>query len=202
MPSNMEAIQKIKEIKSRKIIIGENIDLFPYSTEFIDDIIRLRNQEEARYFLAQKFSLTREQQLSWMQNYELTDTEVGFVIKDKKGTCMGLMFLYDYKAESNTIELGRLVFDLQKTKGGPYFLEGMLVIMDLAFEVIEVDKIVAAIKKDNTQTIKFARKLGFMPVGECVIRNEEYVSLEVPPGNRDYKDHYRVVQAWKHKTIQ
>jgi RimJ/RimL family protein N-acetyltransferase len=126
---------------------------------------------------------------------------VGFVIKDKKGTLMGLMFLYDYNAEKNTIELGRLVFDLQKTKGGPYFLEGMLILMDLAFEVIKVDKIVCAIKKDNIQTIKFACKLGFQPVGECVIRDEEYMTLEVPPGNRDYKEHYRIVEAWKHKVI-
>jgi RimJ/RimL family protein N-acetyltransferase len=197
----MEAIQKIKEIRSR-MISGENIDLFPYSIEFIDDIIRLRNQAEAKYFLAQKYSLTRELQLSWMEKYEATENEVGFVIKDKKGTCMGLMFLYDYNSEKNAIELGRLVFDLQKTKGGPYFLEGMLVLMDLAFEVIKVDKIVCAIKKDNLQTIKFARKLGFEPVGECIIRNEEYMSLEVPADNKEYKEHFKLVHAWKHKVTQ
>src|SRR5690349_10726423 len=145
----MEALQKIKEIRSHKIS-GENIDAFPYSVEFVDDIIRLRNQSEARYFLAQKYSLTRQLQLEWMEQYERTENEVGFVIKDKKGTPMGLIFLYDYNAEKNTIELGRLVFDLQKTKGGPYFLESMLILMDLAYEVIKVDKIVCAIKKDNT----------------------------------------------------
>jgi RimJ/RimL family protein N-acetyltransferase len=197
----MEAKERIKEIRSGRIS-GENIDLFPYSVEFVDDIIRLRNQAEARYFLAQKFSLTREQQLAWMEQYELRDTEVGFVIKDKKGTLMGLMFLYDYNSEKNTIELGRLVFDLQKTKGGPYFLEGMLILMDLAFDVIKVDKILGAIKKDNLQTIKFACKLGFALVGECIIRDEEYVNIEVLSGNKEYKDHYRVVQAWKHKATQ
>ena len=195
----MEALQKIKEIRSRKIS-GENIDAFPYSVEFVDDIIRLRNQSEARYFLAQKYSLTRQLQLEWMEQYERAENEVGFVIKDKKGTPMGLIFLYDYNAEKNTIELGRLVFDLQKTKGGPYFLESMLILMDLAYEVIKVDKIVCAIKKDNLQTIKFAQRLGFRPVGECIIRDEEYMTLEVPEGNRDYKEHYKIVQAWKHKN--
>lgn len=75
--SNINAIK-------RAVYEGHIIDLCPYDIKYAEDIIRIRNQARAKYFLSQDFNLTKEQQLSWIQEDLKRENEAGFVAINKK----------------------------------------------------------------------------------------------------------------------
>src|SRR5215217_1838231 len=165
-------------------IIGRSIDLLPYDLNHIDEIIHLRNQHAAKYFLAQHYDLTYEQQKNWIEGYLLNDRELGYIVKNKRGYTVGTLFLYN--ATDKKIELGRAVYDLDKKAGGPYVVESLLQILAIAFEQLGFEEVVANVKNDNLSLISLLKKFGFVYVGHTEIRGASYQQLSLAGGNHDF----------------
>lgn len=191
---NQQTLASLK----KQIICGSVVDLYPFSPEFAADIARLRNQEKARYFLSQNFELTEEAQLQWMRQYADRSDEINFVAVSKAGQVTGTFGLYNY--QHNSIELGRVVFDLEKVKGGvPYALESAVLVLDIAFDMLEVKKVVVNIREDNHNLIKFVQSLGFCTTGACEIREQPYVELRIKEDSRLYQKYSRYLSSWMEK---
>lgn len=191
---NKQALASLK----KQVITGRIVDLYPFSPEFAADIVRLRNQEKARYFLSQNFELTEEAQLQWIRQYTEHPEEINFVTVSKSGCPVGTFGLYDLK--DDCMEFGRLVFDLEKVKGGvPYALESAILVFDLAFDVIGLERVVANIREDNYNLLKFAQSLGFRPTGACMLREQPYVVLHMESYERSYRRYLPYIGAWMEK---
>ena len=191
---NQQTLASLK----KQIICGSVVDLYPFSPEFAADIARLRNQEKARYFLSQNFELTPENQLAWMQQYADRSDEINFVAVNKSGTVVGTLGLYNY--QQDCMELGRVVFDLEKVKGGvPYTLESAIQVLDIAFDCLKVKEVVVNIREDNYNLIKFVQSLGFCTTGACEIREQPYVELRIKEDGRLYQKYSQYLSSWMEK---
>lgn len=191
---NQQALDSLK----KQVITGRIVDLHPFSPEFAADIARLRNQEKARYFLSQNFELTPENQLEWMLQYADHPDQINFVAVSKSGAVVGTFGLYNY--QNGSMEFGRLVFDLEKVKGGvPYALESAILVFDLAFDYLGLDRVVANIREDNHKLLKFACSLGFYQRGSCLLREQPYVLLAMESDSRPYLRYGAYINAWMDK---
>ena len=191
---NQQGIAALKH----HVLYGKIVDLHPFSPEFAADIARLRNQEKARYFLSQKFKLTEEAQLEWMRQNADRPDEINFVAVNKSGSVVGTFGLYNH--QQDCIELGRVVFDLEKVKGGvPYALESAVLVLDIAFDMLEVKEVVVNIREDNYNLIKFVQSLGFCTTGVCEIREQPYVELRIKEDGRLYQKYSQYLSSWMEK---
>jgi len=108
--------EKMAYLRSN-IFYGRTVDLYPYGMEYLDDILRIRNQPEVKYFLNQDHDITREEQMEWIKKYEARDDEAGQIIKNKRGEVVGMSFFLDYDPATNSMDFGRGTFDLAKIMG-------------------------------------------------------------------------------------
>lgn len=191
---NQQALDSLK----KQVITGRIVDLHPFSPEFAADIARLRNQEKARYFLSQNFEITPENQLAWMRLYADRPDEINFVAVNKSGAVVGTFGMYNY--QNGTMELGRLVFDLDKVKGGvPYALESAILVFDLAFDYLGLEKLIATVREDNHSLLKFGQTLGFRQTGACMLREQPYVILTMETHCRSYLRYSTYIGSWMDK---
>jgi len=185
--------EKIAFLRSN-VFHGRTIDVYPYSMEYLDDIIRIRNQPEVKYFLLQDYDVTRESQAEWIKKYEATDDEAGLIIKNKRGEVIGINFFLDYDAGSNSMDYGRGTFDLAKIMGMPYALDTFSVIIDLYFDTLKFDLLRTSVKMDNTRLLKFYKKMNWSFVKTTVIKGHEYQYLELRPGQSMHKVYAHLVE--------
>lgn len=174
-------------------IQGKTIDFIPYSLDYIDDILRLRNQIEAKYFLSQNYDITFAQQKEWIMNYLKKEDEIGYIVKNKRGDIVGTFFLYELT--STSIELGRAVFSADKRRGGPYAVETVLFATDFAFNKLHLRKMVAHVKEDNTGLLSLLCKFNFKITGSKVIRGATYHVMALQSDNYDHHHINQIVSS-------
>lgn len=175
----VELKQKILHLRS-STFVGKTISLEPYSIHYLDEIVRLRNQDAVKYLMAQRFEVSREQQIEWIRNYEKKEDEFGFIVKNKRDEVVGVTFCYNL--EGNTMEMGRATFDTARLMGMPYALETCSMIVDIAFDFLGLDILKSTIKSDNYRLLKFYARLNWTDAGECIIRGDEYKIMTLKPG--------------------
>jgi RimJ/RimL family protein N-acetyltransferase len=183
--------EKIAYLRSNTIR-GKTIDLHPYSSKFIDDIIRLRNQDKVKYFLAQPFEITREQQLAWIKGYEERDEEFGFIVCNKRGEVVGISFCYNY--DGHSMEIGRATFDTERLMGMPYALETYMVSADIVFEYLQLPTFKVIIKHDNYALLKFYRKLNWSDAGTLTIRDNLYQAMQLQSSESNHKTFHHILE--------
>jgi len=180
----MDFKDKIAHLRSTTII-GKTVDLLPYGIEYLDDILRLRNQSEAKYFLSQDFDVTRKQQTEWIEGYEKRDEEFGFMVRNKRGEIVGINFCYDY--DGNSMELGRTTFDTERTGGVPYALETGVLFADIVFNYLDLPLWKTTVKPDNIRLLKWHKRMNWQTTGTCVIRDNVYKTLELKRDDNIYE---------------
>jgi len=191
--------EKIAYLRSN-IFHGRTIDMYPYGLEFVDDIIRIRNQPEVKYFLQQEHDLTRESQIAWMKKYEERENEAGFVIKNKRGDAIGINFFSDYDPVTDSMDYGRGTFDLTKIMGMPYVLDTYSTMMDLYFDTLKFDLCRSFIKMDNHRLLKFYKKMNWSFVREITVRGHAYQYLELRTGQSMHKVYNHLIQHRANKV--
>jgi RimJ/RimL family protein N-acetyltransferase len=171
--------QKIQQIRSN-VYTGKTIDLYPYTMEYLEEILHLRNQSAVKYLLAQHSEITREQQVEWIKSYEKKDDEFGFIIKNKRNEVVGVTFCYNY--DRHSMEMGRTTFDTAKLMGRPYAIEACSMIVDLVFDFLGLEMLNSTVKSDNYRLLKFLSRLNWTIAGDCIIRGNLYKIMTVKPG--------------------
>lgn len=156
-----------------QVIEGYFVELIPYGIDFVEDVLRLRNTESAKYFLNQTEDLTVEKQLLWTKKYLEKNDDLYWMIRTKKEkTIIGTTALYDINAES--CEKGRLIVDKEYRNTKPYVLDAELLILNLAFDVLKVKTVKTCTKVDNSNMQSINSKFGFTFEKNILIRNEAY----------------------------
>lgn len=188
--------EKIAYVRSN-IIRGKTIDLHPYGISYLDDIIRLRNQPKVKYFLAQSFEITKEQQEAWIRGYEEREEEFGYMVCNKRGEVVGISFCYNYDGES--MEIGRATFDTERLMGMPYALETYMLSADIVFDFLKLETFKVVIKSDNYALLKFYRKLNWVDTGTIFIRDEQYQTMKLRAEESNHRSFQHILDGRTNK---
>jgi RimJ/RimL family protein N-acetyltransferase len=196
----MDFKAKIAHLRSTTIV-GKTIDLVPYGMEYVDDIIRLRNQADAKYFLSQDYDVSREQQIEWIKGYEERDEEFGFMVRNKSGAIVGINFCYGYDGES--MELGRTTFDTERIVGKPYAIEAGVLFADIVFNYLDLPVWKTTTKADNHRLLKWHKRMNWRTTGTCIIRDNLYEKLELQRADDIYEKTFStIVEARQNRIPQ
>lgn len=196
----MDFKDKIAHLRSTTII-GNTIDLVPYGIEYLDDIIRLRNQEDAKYFLSQDYDVSRQQQIEWIKGYHERDEEFGFMVRNKRREIVGISFCYNYDGAS--MELGRTTFDIERIVGIPYSIEAGMLFSDIVFNYLDLKIWKTTIKADNLRLLKWFKRMNWNITGTCIIRDNLYETLELERAENIYeKTFLNILEARQNKVLQ
>jgi len=191
--------EKMAYLRSN-VFHGRTIDIHPYGMEYVDDIIRIRNQPEVKYFLLQDHDITLEQQTAWIKKYEERDDEAGLIIKNKRGEVIGINFFIDYDPATNSMDYARGTFDLARIMGMPYALDTFSMLMDLYFDTLKFDLLRTAVKMDNIRLLKFYKKMNWSFVRPITLRGHEYQYLELRPGQSMHKVYAHLIEHRENKV--
>lgn len=192
----MEFKEKIAHIRSN-VIYGKRVDLYPYGMEFLDEIVRLRNQPAVKYFVSQNFDVTHEMQTNWIKGYEQRQEEFGFMVKNKRGEVVGICFCYNY--DGHSMEIGRTTFDTTRVMGMPYTLETYMICADLVFDYLHLPIMRVMMKSDNLALMKFCKRLNWTTTGTKVIRDDVYVTMELKASESNHKSFKYLLE--KHQRV-
>jgi len=191
--------EKMAYLRSN-VFHGRTIDIHPYGMEYVDDIIRIRNQPEVKYFLLQDHDITLEQQTAWIKKYEERDDEAGLIIKNKRGEVIGINFFIDYDPATNSMDYARGTFDLARIMGMPYALDTFSMLIDLYFDTLKFDLLRTAVKMDNIRLLKFYKKMNWSFVRSITLRGHEYQYLELRPGQSMHKVYAHLIEHRENKV--
>lgn len=195
----MDFKEKIAHLRSTSII-GKTIDLVPYGMEYLDDIIRLRNQEGAKYFLSQDFDVNRKQQIEWIEGYENRDEEFGFMVCNKRGDIVGINFCYDF--DGHSMELGRTTFDIERIVGKPYAIEAGVLFADIVFNYLDLELWKTTTKADNFRLLKWHKRMNWRTTGTCEVRNNLYETLELKRADDIYEKTFLSIYEARQMALQ
>ncbi|MCU0635042.1 MAG: GNAT family N-acetyltransferase [Gemmatimonadaceae bacterium] len=177
MPSVADVVQALRAEPVR----GHVIDLVPYAAEHHDTIIALRNTERASYFLHQPAPLTRESQARWFEGYLGRSDDIQWAIVTKQGDVLGATALYGITDDRSRGEKGRLVMDDARGREGPYTLEAELLLLDVAFDRVGLERVDTCVRHDNGVMQSINARLGFERTGEHDIRGVPYFDYSLTP---------------------
>lgn len=152
---------------------GEIVNLRPYTFADREKVIKLRNSGRGQYFLNQGFDSTVETQIEWEKGYFARENDFYWIIECKETKdIIGTTALYDITSEK--AEKGRLIVDEDKSLRKPYVLEAELLIIEYAFEKLNIHQLITRTKLDNEKMKSINKRFGFIKTGECKVNREVY----------------------------
>lgn len=172
---------------------GYFVDLVPQQLQHSADVVRLRNQEHARYFMRQSYELTLVQQQEWYRHYERNADEAGFVVLHKK-SCAVIGNVHFSQINEKSAVYGRAVFDLAHTGGTMHRVETNTLFLEAGFKLLGLQNIYTSVKEDNYRLQKFHAKMGFLFDGEELIRGCRYIKLRMPADNQQYLEYKPLIK--------
>ncbi len=86
-----------------------------YGGMLFEDVIRLRNQKESKYFLNQNYDLTVEMQKEWFKEFLLRENDIYWAACNKQGDVIGT--IKTYNIERSQCEQGSTIIDAERKKG-------------------------------------------------------------------------------------
>lgn len=157
---------------------GDSIYLKPISTEDLQFIVDMRNQDKSKHFLNQTEDSTLESQKKWFAAYEAKNDEIYWIYCDKEtGRRLGTIRLYNF--EENECEMGSSTADSSVGNTFFAFMEAHSLALQFAKEILQMSKMHLAIRTDNKFVDTVLRRLGFEFKEVIDIRGVEFNYLEM-----------------------
>jgi diamine N-acetyltransferase len=129
-----------------------------------DAEITLQWRQSARAALLRAGAETAEQQRAWIASRP--DTERNFIIELRDGRPVGMLSLVDIDHVNRRAESGRfLIGEEDAVRGVPAAVESMLLLYQLAFDELGLERIYGIVAADNRRMIKWQRYLGMQEEG-------------------------------------
>lgn len=177
------------------ILIGHFCTLIPVLPKDFERIIELRNREENKYFLNQKYDITFEEQCIWYEKYLERVDDVYWGIWKSDDCLIGTIRLYD--VEEDSAEEGSCIIDNQYSKEAPYVVEAKYLLTRYAFEQVGVKKIINRNKKDNKVMNSLSRQQGFKLQRIIDINGMEYNYYVLVVDDFQQEKIEKVLDYWK-----
>lgn len=173
----MDKIYQLVQEYREKTISGKSIDLVPLKECFLEDVIRLRNQKDSKYFLSQQDDLTMEMQKKWYAEYLRRNNDLDWMVCNKQGNVVGTISIYEIAPEK--CNRGRAIIDENYKTERPYAFETFILSTKFAFNVLGVNTIINANKEDNDVMNSISHTIGYDVVREVEIRGVKHYYYEL-----------------------
>ena len=141
-----------------------------------------RNERENARFLRDIGYITEDMQKEWFHGYLDNDEELFFVIEDigELKRVVGGLALYDLDREKAECGIGKIQIGDKAAHGKGIGRKALVMAMKIAYQKLDVERIVASVHPDNVQAYHNDMKVGFKIIGEIpsAAGGNEY-SLEI-----------------------
>lgn len=146
------------------IINGKNINLRTVEVTDADFIFKMRNNQVKTKFLS-KVTGSVASQKEWIKNYKLREKESEefyFIIESKKEDKLGLVRMYDFRADSFCWGSWLIKEEAPKTTA----IESALQVYEFGFYNLGFNKSHFDVRKGNDKVIAFHKRFGAKIVDE------------------------------------
>lgn len=139
---------------------NERVRIRPITLADTDLIIKWRNSDAVRQnFIYQKL-FTKESHETWMKTMVEPGHVAQFIIEDiRTGTPVGSVYLRDIDTANEKAEFGIFLGDF---RGKGYGTEATKLILQYAFETLNLHRVFLRVFADNTGAIRSYEKAGFV----------------------------------------
>lgn len=143
----------------------ENLLLRPLQKEDIEFLRIWRNDKSQTKYLRPIPYITPEMQENWFRNYLENPDEMVFAILETRdlNRIIGSVAVYDFQGD--VAEVGKIQIGDPDAAGHGYGRIGMTMAIWIAFQKLNVKKIVASVHRDNLAAYKSDMRIGFSKVG-------------------------------------
>ena len=142
-------------------IIGEKVYLKPITSEDTKDIVKWRNSEHVMNNFIMRTPLTEEMHNNWLNTKVASGETMQFVIIVKnKDIHIGSVYLRDIDKNNMTCEFGIFIGD-RDYLGGGYGNESQKLILQYAFNILNMKTVYLRVLEDNDIAINMYKKNGF-----------------------------------------
>lgn len=178
----MDKLEELVLEYRNRIIEGKRIDLVPVTRNKMDDVLKLRSQDKSRYYLNQEDGLTLEEQEKWFDAYMERKNDLYWFFCDKEGRIEGTVRLGDICQDSAGLD--SVTGDNSIKNIFMDFIAAQDMTINFAFQVLEINRLIATVRYDNKPVLSLNRHHGFHVTGETQIRGIKYVLGELKNPNR------------------
>ena len=153
-------------MKHNYITTYNNIRLRPLEESDIELLRVWRNDKEQTAYLRKIPEITSEMQKNWFINSQNSTTEYVFAIEETHllNRMVGSVAVYDIK--NGTAEVGRIQIGDKEARGYHLGRLGLTIAMWFGFEVLNLNKILGTVHRENKAAYKNDINVGFIIVDE------------------------------------
>lgn len=180
-----EAIEYFNRINSiNNYTKGRTINLKLVEETDAEFLFKLRINKKLNKYLS-KIDSSVEDQIRWIKYYKIREfnrEEFYFkVFNNKNKEDIGFVRLYNIDYNKNELTFGSFIMGETKTKYAA--LEAMVLMMEISFKYLKMNKVLLDVRKDNEHAKKFYKRFGFTKVREndldefYELKKEEYQKL-------------------------
>jgi RimJ/RimL family protein N-acetyltransferase len=149
---------------------GKHISLVPLEGHHAEVTLKWRSSDRAA--LLNKGATTVEEQKKWIE--ARPSNEFNFIIELKNGQPVGMLSLIHVDRQNRSAESARfLIGEEEAVHGIPVAAEAMLLLYELAFTRLELNRIYGTIAAENRLMIKWQKYLGMAQEG--VLREHYFI---------------------------
>ena len=144
----------------------KNIELRPLDEEHIENLRVWRNDKEQTKYLRQIGEISPEMQKNWFENYKTDKDIIAFAIYETETLkrMVGSVSLYNFR--DNVVEIGKIQVGDKDAQGKGIGRISFVMLLKLAFESFNMNKVVATVNVDNAPARKSYFRIGFKIVGQ------------------------------------
>lgn len=148
-------------------LVGKKVLLCPIEKKDLKLFQKWINDLEVTMFLTRApFVFTFEDELEWFKDREKRKNDLHLAIVDKKkGNAIGLTSLHNINNAYRTADFGIMIGDKRYWSKG-YGTEATILMLDFAFNVLNVNNIMLGIYDFNKRAQRVYTKVGFKKIGE------------------------------------
>ena len=144
----------------------DNVLLRPISDTDIENMRVWRNDSSNSRFLRNIGEISKTQQKNWHDKYINNKAEVFFAIceTEKLNKMVGAISLYDIT--TNIAEIGKIQIGEKQAHGLGLGKKSLVMLMKFGFEILDLEKILGTVNKDNMPAVINDIAIGFKIIGE------------------------------------
>lgn len=171
------------------MLVGKRITLRAYDDSLDDgwDVVRWRNDPQVKAFFFDEEPLSFYSHLEWIDKAKHNPNVRYYMIHtvgddDNKGVTIGTIGLNDIDWRNRTAEFGRFLIGDAKYRSRGYGKEAMFLLLDYAFNHLNLNKIWLQTMALNEAASAIYRKMGFQDEGilkEQKFKNGQYIDVHL-----------------------
>lgn len=159
---------------------GSKVTLAALEKEDMPIVAKWINDEEINYYNGSRFPSSLDEQYSWFEKIKNDKTKKKLVIYTKADKKAGMVTLFNIDHRNQKAEIG--VYISVEYQGKGLAKESLMLLVNYAFQELNMHKIYASILSFNTASIKLFESVGFKREyikKEDVFTNGNFVDTEI-----------------------